>query len=124
MAVPDPELKRAFVELQSKMMESQQKMKMSDLQIENLKRTIMHSQLTSQEITALPDETRVYESVGRMFLLSDKPEVRQRLEKKQESCSEKIKTLEANKEYLERNVKESENSLRELIMSKKGGSSA
>ena len=32
----------------------------------------------------------------------------------------KIKTLESNKEYLERNLKESENSLRELVAQKMG----
>jgi chaperonin cofactor prefoldin len=31
-----------------------------------------HAGLTEQEIAALPDETRVYESVGRMFILSNK----------------------------------------------------
>jgi hypothetical protein len=45
---PDLELKKAFGELQGKMVETQQKMKLSDLQIENLKRTITHSQLTQQ----------------------------------------------------------------------------
>ena len=93
----------------------------------------------------MPDETRVYESVGRMFILSDKPTVTSRLTEKQSSSQEKvplnsatvnkslsilfrglyqlfyilqIKTLESNKEYLERNLKESENSLRELVAQK------
>jgi chaperonin cofactor prefoldin len=42
------------------------------LKIENLKRTITHASLTENEIVGLPDETRVYESVGRMFILSTK----------------------------------------------------
>ena len=157
---------------------------MADLQIENLKRTITHSGisvfntpsiiqiplisfcirfsivsisgLTEHEIGTLPDETRVYESVGRMFILSDKPTVTTRLTEKQSTCQEKvifnqlkymlnivseilgrtqfdarfnnltycfkIKTLESNKEYLERNLKESENSLRELVAQKMGSS--
>ena len=37
------ELKKAFMELQSKMVDTKQKLKMADLQIENLKRTITHS---------------------------------------------------------------------------------
>ena len=72
---PDLELKKAFGELQAKMLETQQKMKLSDLQIENLKRTMTHAGLTEQEIAGLPEETPVYESVGRMFILSSKPEV-------------------------------------------------
>ena len=45
---------------------------------------------------------------------------RQGLGLKQAACKEKIKTLETSKEYLEKNVKESENNLRELITQKKG----
>ena len=115
---PDMELRKAFVELQTKMVETKQKMRLSDLQIENLKRTSTHAGLTEQEIAALPEETRLYESVGRMFLLSSRPEVTKRLSEKQSSCKDKIKTLESNKEYLERSMKESENALRELVQQK------
>ena len=121
---PDLELKRAFGELQQKMVETQQKMKLSDLQIENLKRTITHSQLTAQEIGSLPDQTPVYESVGRMFLLSTKDDIDKMLDRKQDTCKEKIKNLEGNKKYLEKSIKESENSLRELIVAKKGATSS
>ena len=121
---PDLELKRAFGELQHKMVETQQRMKVSDLQIENLKRTITHSQLTAQEIGSLPDQTPVYESVGRMFLLSNKDDIDKMLDRKQDTCKEKIKNLESNKKYLEKSIKESENSLRELIVAKKGATSS
>ena len=46
--------------------------------------------LTEQEIGNLPDETRVYESVGRMFILSDKPAVTSRLTEKQTTSQEKV----------------------------------
>ena len=48
-----------------------------------------------------------------------RPEVTNRLSEKQKTCKDKIKTLEGNKEYLERSLKESENSLRELIVQKR-----
>merc|ERR1711997_528685 len=116
---PDMELRRAFVELQTKMVDSKQKMKMADLQIENLKRSITHTELTGAELKNLPEETRLYESVGRMFLLSSKSEITQMLDKKQDAAKEKIKNLDANKTYLERNLKDRENSLRELVAQKK-----
>ena len=115
----DLELKKAFSEMQSKMVDSKQKMRLADLQIESLKRTLTHSGLTVHEIEALPAETRVYESVGRMFILSSRSEVTDGLSGKQKSCREKIKTLESNKEYLDRSLKESENGLRELILQKR-----
>ena len=59
MAVPDMELKAAFAELQSKVIENKQKMKFHDIQIENLKRSITHSTLTDTEIAQLPKDTKV-----------------------------------------------------------------
>ena len=65
---------------------------------------------------------QVYESAGRMFLLSDIKAVRAGLDKKNEAVKEKIHTLIGNKEYLEKQIKESENNLRELVMAKKNNS--
>lgn len=59
MAAPDMELKAAFAELQSKVIENKQKMKFHDIQIENLKRSITHSTLTDTEIAQLPKDTKV-----------------------------------------------------------------
>ena len=59
MAAPDMELKQAFAELQAKVVESKQKIKLHDLQIENMKRSITHSTLTDTEIAQLPEGTKV-----------------------------------------------------------------
>ena len=59
MAVPDMELKQAFSELQSKVVDSKQKIKLHDLQIENMKRSITHATLTDTEIGQLPQGTKV-----------------------------------------------------------------
>lgn len=57
---------QAFTELQVKMIDTQQKVKLADLQIEQLTRVQKHAKLTHAEITTLPDNTRLYEGVGRM----------------------------------------------------------
>ena len=44
----------------------------------------------------MPDTTRVYDGVGRMFVLNDIPTVRKNLEKKQASHKEKISKLEVS----------------------------
>merc|ERR1712051_272683 len=116
---PDMELRRAFVELQSKMVDAKQKMKMADWKVENYKRSIKHTELTVDEIKSLPEETRLYESVGRMFMLSTRSGITGTLDKKQEKLNEEIKNLEAKKTYLEKSLKDSENSLRELVAQKK-----
>ncbi|XP_050818837.1 prefoldin subunit 1 isoform X1 [Gopherus flavomarginatus] len=67
MAAPvDLELKKAFTELQAKVIDTQQKVKLADIQIEQLNRTKKHAHLTDTEIMTLVDETRMYEGVGRM----------------------------------------------------------
>lgn len=76
--------------------------------------------LVEKEISRLPENTRVYEGVGRMFMLAGIPEVKNTLEMKVKAADNKIKTIENTKAYLERNMKESEDSLRELVLSKQG----
>nr|CAG4652357.1 EOG090X0LK7 [Triops cancriformis] len=122
MAAVDIELKKAFGELQQKMIETSQKLRLSDIQIESFKRSIARSQLTDQELSALPAETHMYESVGRMFVLKDAKNIRNNIENRVHELEEKIKTLETNKSYLERNLKDSENNLREMIQHKKEAS--
>jgi len=110
----------AFTELQSKMQETNQKLRIADVQVESLKKQIVHAQLTDKEIESLGENTRVYESVGRMFLLTDIPEVREGLKAKSEKCNEKITNLMGSKEILERSLNESQNNLREMIKFKQG----
>lgn len=106
------------MELQGKMQETNQKLRIADVQVESLKKQIVHAQLTDKEIQSLGENTRVYESVGRIFLLTDIPMVRENLKAKVSKCNDKITNLQANKEYLERSMAESQNNLRELIKQK------
>ena len=57
---------QALQELQGKMITTTQQLKVSDAQIETLKRSIQHSTLVEKELSRLPENTRVYEGVGRM----------------------------------------------------------
>lgn len=63
---PDLELKKAFTELQEQMVDTTQKLKLADLQIKSLHKMKQRSELTTKEVTSLPKETNVYQSVGRM----------------------------------------------------------
>ncbi|XP_041864295.1 prefoldin subunit 1 isoform X2 [Melanotaenia boesemani] len=119
MAAPvDLELKKAFSELQVKMIDTQQKVKLADLQIDQLTRVQKHAKLTHTEIATLPDNTRLYEGVGRMFILQSKEEINNLLMDKQKTVDEKIKELE-KKVYLERSVKEAEDNIREMLLSRR-----
>lgn len=120
MAKPvDLELKKAFVELQVKMVETSKKIQVIDSQIGVLKRVLQHADITQREISTLPPETKTYESVGRMFLLTDLAEIKNNLKNRTALLSARTKELEDNKQYLEKNLKESENNIREMVQQKK-----
>ena len=67
---PDLELKRAFAELQAKSAETRRRLKIIDMQVENERRSITHAELTEAEVKSMPEGTRLYNSVGRMFVLA------------------------------------------------------
>ncbi|XP_037587243.1 prefoldin subunit 1-like [Cebus imitator] len=118
MAAPvDLELKKAFIELRAKVIDTQQKVKLADIQIEQLNRTKKHAHLT--EIMTLVDETNMYEGVGRMFILQSKEAIYNQLLEKQKTAEEKIKELEQKKSYLEWSVKEAEDNIREMLMAQR-----
>ncbi|KOC61605.1 Prefoldin subunit 1 [Habropoda laboriosa] len=115
---PDEELKKAFSQLHEKMLDTTQKLKLADIQIEKLKRSKQFAELTIKEITSYPEKTKTYESVGRMFLLDDMESIKTGLEKRMKNFDDKVKTLENNKTYLQQNLKECENNIREMIQQK------
>lgn len=121
---------QAFSELQLKMVDTQQKVKMADLQIDQLIRVQKHAKLTYTEISGLPDSTRMYEGAGRMwvggagkgagrdycvdddlscispislslrFILQSKEDINEQLIDKQKTADEKIKELEVKHAHL------------------------
>ena len=116
----DMELKKAFEELQVKILSNRSQMKVITTQSDFLKRQIQHSKLTEAEIEQLENQVRMYEGIGRMFVLSDKKKIMTNLEHKSKQCENKMANLEKTKEYLDKSLKDSENSLRELISAKQG----
>lgn len=120
MAKPvDLELKKAFIELQVKMVETSKKIQVIDTQIGVLKRVLQHVDITQREITTLPPGTKTYESVGRMFLLTDLEEVKSNLKSRESQLTTRTAELESNKQYLEKNLKESEDNIREMVQQRK-----
>ena len=115
----DLELKKAFVDLQHKVVGTNQKLQLKDQHIEQMIRMKKENETTSKEFTKLSLDTVVYESVGRSFILTDLEHVKENLIKENRSIDEKIATLVKDKEFLTRSMKQSEENLRELIQQKK-----
>lgn len=62
---------------------------------------------------------RVYSSLGRMFVLSNVKDMRNDLRCRQEKCDRTLDLLNQKKEFLLKNLKEQEASLRELVKQRK-----
>lgn len=58
-----------FQEIESRALASQQQINLTKTQMSAKQRDIRMLQLTSKELSELPDETRVYEGVGKMYAL-------------------------------------------------------
>uniref|UniRef100_A0A2S2NXH9 Prefoldin subunit 1 n=1 Tax=Schizaphis graminum TaxID=13262 RepID=A0A2S2NXH9_SCHGA len=118
MAV-DMDLKNAFKELHEKLLYASQKIKLADLQIDTLRRTKQHNILTKQELEKIPKDVKTYEALGRAFVLTPRDDVFKNLDKINCDTEQKITVLENTKQYLEGNLKESENNLREMVQRKR-----
>lgn len=120
MAKPvDLELKKAFITLQVKMIETSKKIHEIDSEINAVERVIKQVTVNSRGLSELPDGTRTYEAVGRIFLLQDMGKLKNKFEEREEELKLRVKDLKDNKEYLEKNLKESENNIREMVQLRK-----
>lgn len=120
MAKPvDLELKKAFLELQVKMIETSKKIHDIDSEIIAVDRVLKQVMVNSRGISELPEGTKTYEAVGRIFLLQDLGKLRNKFEEREEELKLRIKDLKDKKEYLEKNLKESENNIREMVQLRK-----
>ncbi|CAF0825157.1 unnamed protein product [Adineta steineri] len=111
----EEEAQKLLGQLQMKMIDIQTSLKKSTGQIEGLKREIQRSKLTDKEINTLKPETPMFSSVGRMFVLNTKAEVRDQIEKKIKTCEDDIKKQEGTKTYLEKQMRECETQFKERL---------
>jgi prefoldin subunit 1 len=70
-------------------------------QISTCNREIRLLQLTGEELSSLPAETRVFEGVGKMFVHREMPQVRARLDKEEKGLKGDVANLEKKMHYLE-----------------------
>ena len=77
--------------------------------------TSKRAELTEREISALPEETKLYAAVGRAFLLQTRGEIMGELTQVKNDAAEKISAKKQQQETVQRKLKESEEALRQLV---------
>ncbi|XP_058058470.1 prefoldin subunit 1 [Anopheles bellator] len=118
----DLELKKAFTEMQVNKIESTKKIRLLDMKTDSLKLSKQRIDVTNKHISLLTPDTKVYSSVGRMYVLSDLPTLSEEMKIKLSSYEEMISQFEKNKDFLIKTLKDQEESLRELVQQKKAES--
>jgi prefoldin subunit 1 len=110
---------QAFTEMQVNKVETTKKIRILDSQVDMLKKSWKKLALTSKELNGLAKDSNVYAAVGRMFVMSSIPEIKDDLKSKQDKLETVIESCDKSKDVLQKNIKEQENALRELVDAKK-----
>jgi prefoldin subunit 1 len=105
--------------MQVNKIETTKKVSILDAQKDALRKQKARYEITDREVTNLGTDTRVYAACGRMFVLSTVPDLKTELNDKIEKVESVIQSCDKNKDFLLKNLREQEDSLRELVKSKK-----
>ncbi|XP_068652124.1 prefoldin subunit 1 [Aristolochia californica] len=110
----------AFLELQGRMVEATGKLKQVQNQMRNKEGEKKRAFLTLEELHQLPDYTNAYKSIGKAFVLEPKSVLESEQEQKLKNSDTALASLQTSKEYLEKQLAEVENNLRELLQQDPG----
>ncbi|GMY35183.1 prefoldin subunit 1 [Fagus crenata] len=110
----------AFIEIQGRLIEITGKLKQVQTQMRNKEGEKKRAFLTLEELRQLSDDTNTYKSIGRMFVLEPKSVLMNEQEQKLQDSETAIASLQTSKEYLEKQMAEVENNLRELLQQDPG----
>ena len=73
------------------------------------------AKVTEAAVKDFPEEAKMFEAVGRMYLRKPREEIVKNLDETAQSAETKIKKLKDSKEYLMKNMGEAEEQARELM---------
>ncbi|GMI83325.1 PREFOLDIN 1 [Hibiscus trionum] len=125
--------KSAFIEIQGRMVELTSKLKQVQNQMRTKEGEKKRAFLTLEELSQVPDDTNTYKSIdlqsynlfvycfaGRTFVLEPKAVLMNEQEQKLKDSESAIGSLQTSKEYMEKQLAEVENNLRELLQQDPG----
>ncbi|CAM8888792.1 unnamed protein product [Rhodiola kirilowii] len=110
----------AFLEIQGRMIEITGKLKQVQTQMRNKEGERKRAFLTLEELKQLSSDTNTYKSIGRTFVLEPPSVLMGEQEQKFKDSEAAIVSLQTSKEYLEKQLKEVETNLRELLQQDPG----
>ncbi|KAK9816774.1 hypothetical protein WJX72_004957 [[Myrmecia] bisecta] len=107
--------KQQFLELQNKMMDNSQKLRNVVQQERLIISSGKRASLTAEELGPMPEDAKLYESIGRAYFLMPKAKLMEELGEQQQTCRAEIRKAAEAKQGYERAIKGVESELRELL---------
>ncbi|KAL1973457.1 hypothetical protein VTN31DRAFT_6092 [Thermomyces dupontii] len=120
MAIPNEALQKVIQEIETRAIAAQQQINLVKSQIGAKQRDLRLLQLTANELRGLPQDTNIYEGVGKMFVATPIPTVDKRLSTESEKLKGDIGNLEKRLHYLETTQKNSREHIEQML---RGGGS-
>jgi prefoldin subunit 1 len=116
--IADSGVSKELQELHMHYVQTVRDLKLAETNITKAQREYKAHELTKNELEKLPisdTDTRMYRSIGKMFMLSSRPEVMENIEKSM--AMEKIRETDLlqKQEYLERRIKSQQQNIQELM---------
>ncbi|RIA93580.1 Prefoldin, partial [Glomus cerebriforme] len=104
-----------LIELQNRLVDSNRQLATVKTQIQIKEREKRLAELTKKELSALEKDTKTYKSVGKAFIKADLSVLNREMDDKFAKATSDLVTLDKSKKYLERNISDSQNGLREIV---------
>ncbi|PVI07085.1 Prefoldin [Periconia macrospinosa] len=119
MSIPNEALQKILQEIgQKKAFAEQQLLIVKQQKVSNTRESRL-IQLTESEVDSLPQDTKVYEGVGKMFVCTPIPDVKKRLASEGDKLKSDLVSLDKKEDYLEKTYQNSKSSLEQVL--KAGG---
>lgn len=102
-------------ELQPQMVKLQRELEQIEVKLAAYSRQKKRLALVEREVAELPEKTKTYRSIGKMFLQTDTYENIATIKREDKHVDEQVSSLEARKNYLNRQKQSVQNNVTELL---------
>ena len=111
----DEKDKENLQELQQEIAKAEVELQQTQLKLRTRNAEARHSQLTLAELASVPDETKAYEQVGKMFLLKPITELKSALTENVEASQKDVASLTEKKTHQEEAYKKVKEDFQEFV---------
>ncbi|KAH9837327.1 Prefoldin [Rhodofomes roseus] len=114
-SLSDDTLRKILVQIQQTAVQSQRALNISRQQLAAKERERRILQLTIEEVTSLGGDVNLYKGVGKMFLMTPRPQMEKELKGEEKELTDDINNLQKKGKYLEKQFNDAQAQLRDIF---------